>query len=124
MLKGDFGILKKHIMIQNKSNGKFVHTVFFWLHHPESRKDRDDFEKSLIKFLNSSEYISTKHIGTPASTNRQVIDNTYTYCLMVTFESKGLHDKYQEEQVHKTFIAETEHLWKKVLIYDSENILP
>lgn len=104
-------------------NGKFVHTVFFWLKNPDSKEDKASFESSLKKFLNSSVYIKTMHLGTPANTNRPIIDTTYSYCLNLTFNSKEDHDKYQEEEVHKVFIKESEMLWQKVLIYDSVNIL-
>ena len=60
------------------------------------------------------------HIGTPAQTNRPVIDNSYTYSLIVTFPSKEEHDEYQQEEVHQVFIEEAKELWKKVLVYDSE----
>lgn len=99
--------------------GDFIHSVYFWLKNPDSQADRAAFEKSLKKFINSSKVIISKHIGVPASTNREVIDNTYTYSLIVSFKNKEMHDKYQEEDVHKTFIGESQNLWKKVLIYDS-----
>lgn len=103
--------------------GDFIHSVYFWLKNPDSQDDRAAFEKSLKKFINSSKVIVSKHIGVPASTNREVIDNTYTYSLIISFKNKEMHDKYQEEEVHKTFISESQDLWKKVLIYDSINTL-
>jgi len=102
---------------------EFVHTVLFWLKNPESKEDKASFEASLKKFLKSSAYIKTMHLGVPASTNRPVIDTTYSYCLSLSFTSKKEHDKYQEEEVHKVFIRESENLWKKVLIYDSVTVL-
>ncbi len=64
-----------------------------------------------------------KHIGKPAKTNREVIDNTYTYSLVLSFKNKEMQDKYQTEPGHLKFIQESEALWEKVLVYDSENIL-
>lgn len=106
---------------QEMENGDFIHTVFFWLKNPESKPDREAFEKSLKKFIDQSEFIQTKHLGTPADTDRSVIDNSYTYCLMVSFASKEDHDKYQAEAGHKLFIEESSDLWEKVLVYDSVN---
>lgn len=63
------------------------------------------------------------HLGFAANTNRPVIDNTYTYCMVLTFTSKEEQDKYQDEAGHKTFISESENLWKKVVVYDSINFL-
>lgn len=102
--------------------GDFAHTVYFWLHHPENPEDRKAFEASLTNFIDQSPYITTKHIGVPANTNRDVIDNSYTYSLLLTFKDKAIQDLYQEEPAHKQFIAESSHLWSKVLVYDSENI--
>ena len=102
---------------------EFVHTVYFWLKNPNDMSERTKFETSLKKFINNSRYIKTKHIGVPADTNRPVIDNSYTYCLSLTFTSKAEQDKYQDEDIHKVFIKESEMLWQKVLVYDSVSIL-
>jgi len=103
--------------------GNFAHTVFFWLKNPDNQNDRENFEKSIKKFINQSIFIKTKHLGVPAATNRDVIDATYTYSLLLTFENKAQQDKYQDEPAHKIFIAESSGLWNKVIVYDSENLL-
>ena len=107
---------------QEMKNDIFKHTVFFWLKNPEKKADREAFEKSLKKFIDNSEFVQSKHLGIPAKTNREVVDNTYTYCLQVTFKSKKEHDKYQAEKAHKTFIEESMALWEKVIVYDSEDL--
>ncbi len=114
-------IYSKPANAQEMENGEFIHTVFFWLKNPDTKSDREAFEKSLKKFIDQSEFIQTKHFGTPADTDRPVIDNSYTYCLMVSFASKEDHDKYQAEAGHKLFIEESSSLWDKVLVYDSVN---
>ena len=82
------------------------------------------FEESLKNFIFTSPYIVSRHIGVPAVTGqREVVDDSYTYSLLLTFKDKEAQDKYQEEEVHKQFIEETSHLWTKIVIYDSENIL-
>ena len=103
--------------------GKFAHSVFFWLKNPENIKERVAFEKSLFNFINQSIYIKTKHIGTPANTDRAVIDSSYTYSLLLTFDDKANHDKYQEEPNHKLFIKECADLWEKVVVYDAITII-
>ncbi len=106
-----------------KQQGTFAHVVYFWLKNPENQNDRNAFEKSLKNFIENSVYIKTKFIGVPAATDREVIDNSYTYSLLLTFENKSQQDKYQEEAGHKKFIEESSGLWSKVLVYDSESIL-
>ncbi|MCF7569325.1 Dabb family protein [Sabulilitoribacter arenilitoris] len=103
-------------------NDYFKHTVFFWLKEPENQSNRKTFETSLKKFINTSTYIQSKHIGIPAETNREVIDSSYTYCLSLGFSSKENQDKYQEEPAHKVFIQESCQLWHKVVVYDSISI--
>lgn len=108
---------------QKTENKEFVHTVYFWLKNPGNATEKAKFEASLTKFITTSKYIKTKHIGVPADTNRPVIDSSYTYCLSLTFKSKAEQDKYQSEDVHLAFIKESEMLWEKVLVYDSVSIL-
>tara|TARA_R110002049_G_C9175812_1_gene562636 strand:- start:14224 stop:14544 length:321 start_codon:yes stop_codon:yes gene_type:complete len=100
----------------------FRHTVFFWLKEPNNQSHRTAFETSLTKFIECSEFVQNKHLGIPANTYRQVIDATYTYCLALSFLNKQDQDNYQVEPAHKIFIEESEALWEKVLVYDSENI--
>ncbi|WP_242204727.1 Dabb family protein [Aestuariivivens insulae] len=108
--------------MNTSQQGEFAHIVFFWLKQPDNSSDRKTFETSLKHFINQSEFIKTKHIGTPAATSREVIDNTYTYCLNLTFVSKEMHDKYQEEPNHKRFIEACAPLWEKVLVYNSVDL--
>jgi len=99
---------------------KFIHMVFFWLKNPTNEQDRSEFEKAAHKLLNTSQYAKKIHLGSPAKTERPVVDSSYTYCLKVTFENIDTHDKYQIEPAHKLFIAEAAKLWERVLIYDSQ----
>ena len=108
---------------KEQGQGNFAHSVYIWLHNPTKTEDRMAFESSLTRFINSSKNIKTMHVGVPADTDRDVIDNSYTFSLLVTFEDKAAQDRYQEEPAHKQFIEESSKLWKKILVYDSENIL-
>ncbi|GAB1309191.1 hypothetical protein KH5_18740 [Urechidicola sp. KH5] len=108
---------------QEQIQGSFAHVVYFWLKNPDDANDRKAFEASLTNFINNSEFIRTKHLGIPAATDRGVIDNSYTYCLLLTFDNKEMQDKYQVEEGHLKFIDESQDLWEKVIVYDSENFL-
>lgn len=100
-------------------NGSFAHIVFFWLVEPENQKSRNKLSTELTNFIINSPYVRTWHLGTPANTNRPVVDNSYTYCLIVTFSSKEEQDKYQSDPEHTKFLNSCKQLWKKVLVYDS-----
>lgn len=108
----------------NKSDfdKNFTHVVYFYLKNPDSAEDRKAFETSLKKFMDKTQYAKTKFIGVPAGTPRDVVDNSYTYSLILTFPSKEIQDKYQTEPAHSVFIDESSHLWKKVQVYDSVGI--
>lgn len=100
-------------------DSSFVHVVYFWLNNPNSSEDRTAFENSLQKFLDNSEFAKTNFIGTPPLSTREVVDDSFTYCLIVTFESAEAQDKYQEEPAHLQFIEESSPLWERVVVYDA-----
>ncbi|MDO1513380.1 Dabb family protein [Maribacter confluentis] len=103
-------------------DSNFTHTVFFWLKNPDNAADRTAFETSLKKFLDNSGYAKTKFIGTPPKASRDVVDGSFTYSLIVTFESDEAQQAYQDEAPHKLFIEESSDLWSKVIVYDSKGI--
>ncbi|WP_109300703.1 Dabb family protein [Aquimarina sp. AU474] len=106
-----------------KIEGPLVHTVLFWLQNPDNEKERKAFENGVNDLLDNCKSITSSHFGIPANTEkRPVIDTSYTYCIVVTFESIDAHDKYQVDPIHKKFIKENQHLWSKVLIYDSSRL--
>lgn len=98
--------------------GGFFHMVFFWL-VDDSPGVEENFIQELNHFIAQVDEIKKVHVGPPADTDREVIDNTYSFSLVVTFDSKKEHDIYQEHPAHKKFIENASSLWKKVLVYDS-----
>lgn len=103
-------------------DSNFSHTVFFWLKNPDNAADRTAFETSLKKFLDHSGYAKTKFIGTPPRASRDVVDGSFTYSLILSFDSAESQKAYQDEAPHKVFIKESESLWTKVIVYDSTSI--
>ncbi len=99
----------------------FIHHVFFWLKEPITPEVRSKFETSLKKLV-TVETIVDHHLGVPAATDREVIDATYTYSLLVTFKSKADQDIYQTHDIHLKFIADCQDLWEKVVVYDTISI--
>ena len=70
----------------------FIHTVFFWL--------RDDL----------------------SSADREIIDRSYSYALVVMFDDEAGHDAYQVAPVHDRFRDSCARLWRQVRIYDAITI--
>jgi Stress responsive A/B Barrel Domain len=96
----------------------FVHTVFFWLRHPESNTDRASLAHGLHT-LRAIDAIGQAHIGTPAPTRRPVIDHSYDFSLTLIFADQVAHDAYQVHPAHERFVADYAHLWERVQIYDA-----
>ncbi len=105
-------------------DANFAHSVYFWLKHPDSREDRATFEASLNRFLKNSQYAKTNFLGIPPKATREVVDDSFTYNLIVTFESAEAQQSYQEENAHLVFIEECKDLWEKVVVYDAKGIDP
>lgn len=103
-------------------DSNFVHTVYFWLKNPDNMDDRKAFETSLKKFLAHSQYAKTNFIGVPPKASRDVVDGSFTYSLVVSFESSEAQEKYQTEAPHVLFVEESSDLWTKVIVYDSTGI--
>lgn len=101
-------------------DGKFIHMVFFWL-----REDADvkEFVRGTENFLNQVKEVNSYHLGTPAMTPREVVDNSYSVSLVVTFDSKEDQDAYQKHPAHLRYIEENSMKWTVVKIFDSWSAL-
>ena len=96
----------------------FIHHVYFWLNNPGSMADRDELIEGLKK-LSAAATIQSFHIGLPATTNRDVIDTSYSVSWLLLFKNKEDQDSYQVDPIHLNFVATCKHLWSKVVVYDS-----
>ena len=100
--------------------GKIIHSVYFWLNDSDNKEDVKTFETAVKKLMKNSQFANKMHLGKPANTEkREVIDNSYSYCLIFTFDTYKDQRIYQDEPAHLIFIGEAKHLWKKVLVFDS-----
>ncbi len=108
-------------MAQKKKDEEiFVHHVYFWMNEGKTEKDSQKLLEGL-KTLQKIETIQKSHIGKPASTNRDVIDSSYDYSLLLMFKNLKEQEVYQTHPVHLEFIKKYAHLWSKVIVYDSIN---
>ncbi|MEM1134688.1 MAG: Dabb family protein [Bacteroidota bacterium] len=102
-----------------QKHGDFIHVVYFWFNEPDNESQQKAFIKNTKEFLKKIDVIVSYYIGVPANTPRDVVDNSYTFSLLVTFKNKEDQDIYQEHEAHKKYVADTASLWKKVQVYDS-----
>jgi hypothetical protein len=99
----------------------FVHVVNFYLKADLTAADIKTFEEG-VKSLSAIESLVTFNVGKPASTDRPVIDKSYSYCELAVFEDEAGHDVYQVHPLHLAFVENCKHLWDKVVIFDSASI--
>lgn len=101
--------------------GVFIHHVYFWLKNPKNNNDLLQLIEGLKK-LSAVTTIQSFHIGKPAGTSRDVIENTYNVSWLLLFNNKEDQDSYQTDPIHLKFIEQCAHLWKKVVVYDTVGI--
>ncbi|NBA77922.1 twin-arginine translocation signal domain-containing protein [Emticicia sp. ODNR4P] len=99
----------------------FIHHVYFWLKNPSSEADKNKLIEGLTG-LSKVPTIRFHHIGTPASTNRSVIERGYSISWMLFFDNLEEEEIYQKHPIHLKFVEDYSHLWEKVIVYDSEQI--
>jgi hypothetical protein len=96
----------------------FMHHVLFYAPATASDADRAKLLEGL-QLLRGISAIQLAHIGTPAATDRTVIDRTYTYSWLCFFESAAAELSYQQHPLHDEFRQQYARYWEKVVIYDA-----
>lgn len=118
LLLGAFALALPFASPAQEMEGKFVHHVFFWFKSADNAEHHTKFVTELKK-MQAIETIVHSHIGKPAGTPREVVDNTWTYDWLVTFKSKQDWQIYNDHPIHKKFVDEAGHIWSKVQVYDT-----
>lgn len=98
----------------------FVHSVYFWLKPDLTEEQRAKFWES-VRSLTAIESVRHGFAGSPASTDRPIVDRSYSCALILIFDAAAGHDAYQVHPVHDQFRKECEPFWSRVLIYDAVN---
>lgn len=96
----------------------FVHHVLFYTHADAPAEDHAKLLEGL-QTMRTIPGILFAHIGTPALTDRAVIDRTYTYSWLCLFESAAAELNYQQHPIHDVFRQQYARYWEKVVIYDA-----
>jgi hypothetical protein len=95
-----------------------VHHVFFWLKNPNSKEDLAQLLAGL-RTLGAIETVRAIHIGVPAETERRsVVDASYSASEILFFDDVAGQNAYQVHPIHKKFVADCEHLFERVVVYD------
>jgi len=97
------------------------HHVYFWLKEEhQNAQDRATLEQALDKLTKTS-HIAAAGWGKPAATKkRPVIEDSYSYCVYLTFTTIQDHDRYQAHSDHLEFHTNYKEWWNKVIIMDCD----
>lgn len=99
--------------------GTLRHQVFFWLANPDSAEDRAQLVAGL-ETLRAIDVVRELHIGIPADTEeRDVVDSTFSVSELMLFDDRDAQLAYQLDPIHQQFVADCQHLWSRVVVYDS-----
>ncbi len=98
---------------------KFLHLVYFWLRERGEPGDAEALLAGIRRSLPQIPGVLRLEAGTPAGTERDVVDNSYGVALLVNFANGAAHDVYQDHPDPLKFIEECRPLWSRVLAYDT-----
>ena len=101
-----------------KEKKGFVHHVYFWMKNADDLAAKDRLKAGLNELV-KIDAIKAYHLGVPANTPREVVDNSYAFSLLLFFENKADQDIYQQHPDHLKFIEECQDTWERVQVYDS-----
>ena len=72
-----------------------------------------------LRTLTAIETVHQGFVGVPADTHRDVVENTYSYALVLLFPDQDAHDRYQVHPVHLAFVTNCSRFWRRVIVHDS-----
>ncbi|HEX5662821.1 MAG TPA: Dabb family protein [Xanthomonadaceae bacterium] len=118
------GALSASLPASKASFPPVVHHVFFWLKNPDSKEDLARLLAGL-RTLAGIDTVRGIHIGVPADTEqRGVVDGSYSASELLFFDDVAGQNAYQVHPIHKQFVADCEHLWERVVVYDATAVAP
>lgn len=95
----------------------FVHSVYFLLRTDLTAAQKRAFVNGL-RDLSEIESVQVAFVGTPAATDRPIIDRNYSYALVLAFEDEAGHKAYQTDPVHDAFRDRCSGFWSDIRIFD------
>jgi hypothetical protein len=95
-----------------------IHSVYFWFKPSADPAIVGRFQAGLERLATIPD-VKSVQIGRPEATpKRPVIDDSYAWALIATFDDIAGHDRYQDHPIHHEFVAEFGPVWQKVQVYD------
>ncbi|UGU16551.1 Dabb family protein [Sinomicrobium kalidii] len=104
------------------TSGKPVvnHYVLFWLKEDLTEEQVEEFT-GFFEMLRKVPGIRKFYYGKPADSKpRDVVDNSFTYNLMIQFDTLEALEVYGVHPMHMEAIEKYSHFWERVVVHDSE----
>src|SRR5690606_41994027 len=102
-----------------ENNEVIAHYVLIWLNDGLSEQEINDFA-NFFEELKTIPSIKSLHYGRAAATNpRDVVDNSFTYNLLVFFDNMDDINEYETHPVHLAAIEKYSKFCNKVVVHDS-----
>ena len=105
---------------ETKENKEMIaHYVLFWLKDGLSEQEITDFA-GFFEELKTIPNMKSFHYGRAANTNpRDVVDNSFSYNLLVFFDNLEDVNTYETHPIHLAAIEKYSKFWTKVVVHDS-----
>ncbi|RAV30174.1 Dabb family protein [Sinomicrobium soli] len=104
---------------QDTQDRMINHYVLFWLKKTLNRDEKEAFT-GFFDLLRKVPGIRSFYYGGPAdSKDREVVDNSFDYNLMIQFDSLEALEVYGVHPLHMEAIEQYGHYWEKVTVHDS-----
>ncbi|MCP4385090.1 MAG: Dabb family protein [Hyphomicrobiales bacterium] len=96
-----------------------MHTyiVFFWLKEGLDEGEHERFFEGLDP-LTREQHVRDRRIGKPAATDRDVVDFSYAYSIVLRFDNLAAHNAYQVSDEHQAFLDTRLDMVERVQVYD------
>lgn len=99
--------------------GQIIHSVYFWLKDGISKEEEKDFLR-YFDVLKKIPLVQTLNYGKPAPTpDRDVVDHSYSYNLIITFKSVEDITAYGTHPTHTAGADQFKKYWKRVEVKDT-----
>ena len=117
-------LVSPEFTINKAPKNAFAHHVFFWLKNPDNKAEHAQL-LSALRALKKIDVVKYAHIGASSINDfdKPVTDASYSFSVLLLFDNKKDEETYLLHPLHKKFGAENNHLWSKVLVYDSTAII-
>jgi hypothetical protein len=98
----------------------FSHIVIFWT-DPAKPTAADEIVAGANQYLRPIPLVRLFHCGRMATSERKdVVDQSYSVALNLTFDTKADQDAYQVHPLHLEFVEKYRANWTRVVVYDFE----